>query len=488
MKQALMALLGDVELFSRKIIHRPLRPYQLEPARAILESVMDRQGRSITVMMARQAGKNELSAQIECLLLNLFQTRHVNIVKCAPTFKPQIINSKQRLEQTLGNPLNRGKWRGEWSYIVRLGAARCLFFSAEESASVVGATAHVLLEFDEAQDVSSIKHDKDFIPMGATTNCSKAYYGTPWDENNLLEQIIRRNRELEKRDGVRRHFEYPWWVVAEYNPLYGKFVESERDRLGEDHPLFKTQFKLERIGGETGFLSAQQRAQMMGEHPRIHRREDGAVYVAGIDIAGSDEDASDAALRNAKPHKDSTVISIGRLDFSLISDAVLEPRVELVDVYYWTGRGHREQYEQMLDLLRNVWGVSRVVVDATGIGAGVADFLESALGAETVEKFVFSSTSKSRIGFGLLAAVNSGRLKAYAGDGDENTREFWSQMEKARYSVRNNQQINFFVPEREGHDDFLLSLALLVEASAGYGVAPAGDVIRRPIDYQDGRY
>jgi hypothetical protein len=488
MQNTLKTLLGDIALFSRQIIGRPLRPYQLEPARAIYESVLNRDGRSVSVMMARQAGKNELSAQMECFLLNLFQKRALNLVKSAPTFKPQIINSKQRLEQVLQNPLNQGKWRGQYSYQIRLGNARCLFFSAEEGANVVGATAHLLLEFDEAQDISIAKHDKDFMPMGATTNCTRAYYGTPWDDRNLLEEAIRHNQEQERRDGIRRHFEYPWWVVAEHNPLYGRFVEAERDRLGEGHPLFKTQYKLERIGGQAGFLSSQQRAQMLGDHPRQHRREDDAVYVAGIDIAGVDEAEPEALLRDVSPRRDSTVITIGRLDFSLVSDLVLEPRVEVVEHYCWTGEGHRAQYERMLDVLRSVWDVQRVVVDATGIGAGVADFLRHALGEETVETFVFTAPGKSRLGFDLLTAVNSGRLKIYAPDGSDECRQFWQQMELARYAVRHNQQINFFVPERDGHDDFLISLALLIKAATGCALAPAGKIARRVQDYQDGRF
>ncbi|MBI4317391.1 MAG: hypothetical protein HY675_02785 [Chloroflexi bacterium] len=484
----------DMATFSRKIIGRPLRPYQLSPARAIFDSIRHRNGLSISIMMARQAGKNELSAQLECYLLNAFQMYGGNIVKCAPTFKPQIINSKQRLEQMLQNELNLGEWKGEWSYIVRLGQARCMFFSADDSSNVVGATAHILLEFDEAQDISPQKHDRDFMPMGATTNATKAYYGTAWDEDGLLELVKQKNLEMERKDGLQRHFEYPWWVVAEHNPLYAAYVQGERARLGDVHPLFRTQYKLETIAGVAGFLSAQQRAQMAGSHPRCRRPaevtwpEGELVFVAGVDVAGKDEEAADAQLRAVKPRRDSTVVTIGRLDFSLVSDLVLEPRIEVVEHYYWTGRSHREQYEALLDVLRSVWGCGRVVVDATGIGAGVADFLMAALGDDVVEPFVFTMPSKSRLGYKLLAAINSGRFKMYAADGSEECQEFWTQCERARYRIGANQTLSFYVPEADGHDDFLISAALVVQAAAGYGIAPAGEVAMRPVEYEDGRY
>ena len=46
-----------------------LRPYQAEPARAILRDARLGDGNTFTVLMSRQAGKNELSAWIEKVLL-----------------------------------------------------------------------------------------------------------------------------------------------------------------------------------------------------------------------------------------------------------------------------------------------------------------------------------------------------------------------------------------------------------------------------------
>jgi len=56
-------------------------------ALAILESVFNRKGLTFSVEIARQGGKNELSAQLELLLLTLYITEPQNLVKCSPTFK-----------------------------------------------------------------------------------------------------------------------------------------------------------------------------------------------------------------------------------------------------------------------------------------------------------------------------------------------------------------------------------------------------------------
>ena len=495
LERALATALRDPGTFSRYVLRRPLRPYQLEPARAIVDSVLHRRGLTFTVMMSRQAGKNELSAQLECYLLNLFQRAGGNLVKAAPTFKPQVVNSKLRLEQMLKNPWNRGRWRPEMGYMLRLGEARVLFFSAEPGANVVGATAHLGLEFDEAQDIAPEKHSKDFLPMGAATNCTRVYYGTAWDSKSLLEQMKQLNLEAERRDGIRRHFEYPWWVVAEHNWAYRRYVEAERARLGDDHPLFKTQYRLTTLGAGGGFLSASQRAQMAGQHSRLASPEPGKAYVAGVDIAGEDEmghrrqdTAADAELRAARPRRDSTVVTIAEVDWSPVAEGLLEPRLLVREHLWWTGRKHREQYAGLLDLLRNVWGCGRVVVDATGVGAGVASFLAAALGETVVEQFVFTAPSKSALAYALLGAVNAGRLKLYAPDGSPECQECWRELELARCEVRAHQQMSFHVDESEGHDDFLMSLALCVRAAEGLKLAPGAAVVEGERMWEDGAF
>ena len=143
-----------------------------------------------------------------------------------------------------------------------------------------------------------------------------------------------------------------------------------------------------------------------------------------------------------------------------------EPHLKVVQHYWWTGRKHRELFPQLVDLLKRVWHCRAVVVDATGVGAGVASFLVGALPL-VARPFVFSATSKSALGYGLLAAVNGGRLQMYADDGSPESTEFWREEQLARSALHENQRLSFYVDPREGHDDLLMSLALAVEAAAG---------------------
>jgi hypothetical protein len=376
-----------------------------------------------------------------------------------------------RLKQRLDDFGFEGIWLTEMGYIIRLGAARQVFLSAEESSSVVGHTADILLEIDESQDVSKDKYTKEFRPMASSTNATTVHYGTTWDDSTLLEEIKQSNAELEKADGIKRNFRFDWLTICRYNPGYRSFVEAERARLGEDHPLFLSQYALLPIRTGGGFLSRTQIAGLNGAHLRERSRAAGqSLYVAGIDLAGEAEVTEDLEL--TVRGRDATVITIAAVDFPGAETGVKEPHLRVVEHYCWVGRKHSELYRQMIDILRNTWGCSRIAVDATGIGAGVASFLTKALGSRVVQ-FKFSQVSKSALGFNLLAAINSGRLKLYCGDGSQDYRELMFELERARSVFRPNQTINFFVDPSEGHDDYLISLALCVEAAGGLRRAKA---------------
>ena len=384
---------------------------------------------------------------------------------------PQLLNSIFRLKDRLNDAGYKGLWAAEGRNSFRVGRARQVFLSAEPSSRVVGATAHVLLEMDEAQEIDKTKYHKEFRPMGASTNVTTVLYGTPWDGDSLLEEQKQLNLEMERRDGVRRHFRYDWQDVARHNPLYRQYVEGERLRMGEDHPLFRSQYMLLPVLGQGGMLGASQQAQLQGGHLRRRWPEQGKTYVAALDMAGGvvESDAPSAGAShdpgNGRPRRNSTVLTIAELDFDAGDPFSGEPQVKVVEHVQWTGVSLAAVYPQLVDLLKRVWNCRRVVVDATGLGQGPASFLERVLGRGIVESFVFTVQSKSRLGFDLLAAVNSGRLKMYAPDGSPEYVEFWEQMARAEAYFRPNRTMNFHVDPKRGHDDYLASLALLVQAS-----------------------
>lgn len=441
------------------MLQQELRPYQLEAARAIFASVRQRRGLTFSVEIARQGGKNELSSRLELLLLATNLNRDVTAIKVAPTLKPQALISLDRLWQRVQDAGLQWLARKENGNSVRLGRARQVFLSAEPSSNIVGHTADLFLEVDEAQDIDAGKFDKEVRPMAASSGATTVFYGTAWNEDNLLERVRRSNLAAEINDGVRRHFEYDWQVVASSNPAYGAFVEAERLRLGEDHPLFRTQYCLQVLPDQGRLLNASQRLLMQGSHARLTAPVPGEVYVAGLDIGG---EAPEPEL--ASRH-DATVLTLARLRPPQDDDPLAMSELEVVAFFVWQGTPQAQLYGALRSLLGEVWTVRALVVDATGLGEPLAAFLRRSLHATAVRALKLSAESKSQLGYDLVQAAAGGRLRLFKDEGTPELAECQHQLSLCRAYYRPNRQLSFTVDERDGHDDYVMSLALAVAAA-----------------------
>jgi phage FluMu gp28-like protein len=148
------------------------------------------------------------------------------------------------------------------------------------------------------------------------------------------------------------------------------------------------------------------------------------------------------------------------------SSPVQAPSVEVVRHYAWQGAPHATQYGALVSLLRETWRVQRLAVDATGIGEPLAAFLGNALGPSRVEAVKLSTDTKSSLGYELLTAVGAGRVRLYTGIDAAECRR---QLEHCRAVYKPNRTLSFYVDQRDGHDDYVISLALCVSAAANGG-------------------
>lgn len=421
-----------------------LRPYQQDVARAVIKMVGAHSGGSVAVAMARQSGKNETSAWIERTLLLRYFAEGGTGIKAAPTLKPQAQISRDRLARSLRESgAGRFVRQGDpWTYF---GRARWGFFGAGKESNVIGHTADILLEADEAQDIAVEKFDKDFRPMVASTNAPVVFYGTPWLDDDLLAQA-RASSSLE--------FVVPWSVAAEHNPAYAEYVASERERLGANHPLFITQYEMQTLPGGGRLLSAAQLATVHGPHERERQPTPRASYVAGIDVAGED---TAGTLRG----RDATVCTIGRV---IWGDRHLPPCLDIVEQYAWTGTAHSALYDQLAALM-NSWKIRDVAVDSTTLGEALAILLQRALGKDRVIAYRFTERSKSDLGYALQASATTGRLKMWANDQSPEYTATMRQLAAARATYKPNRTVAWAVPESEGHDDHLVSVALVNHAA-----------------------
>jgi hypothetical protein len=108
----------------------------------------------------------------------------------------------------------------------------------------------------------------------------------------------------------------------------------------------------------------------------------------------------------------------------------------------------------------------RLLIDHTGLAEALAALLTQRLGEERMVSFRFSRPSKSHLTYQLLSMMNSGQLKMYQAD-EALTRiaeEPWKQLRRARYRIAALETMTMDVNPSEGHDAFLISTTLLIEA------------------------
>jgi hypothetical protein len=356
---------------------------------------------------------------------------------------------------------------------------------------------------------------KDFDPMGAATNVTTVYFGTAWTSQTMLAQEMGRLEEVEQRDGIRRVFRVPADVVGAEVPAYAAYVKKRVEKLGRNHPLIRTQYYLEAIDAEAGMFPPQRRALMRGDHERRHDPVPGHRYALLVDVAGEDETAGDATDRDAlsNPRRDATATTVVEVDYgcryaytqgryaytqgggaytqgryaytqgryayteggSAHSQYGRLPHYRAVDRKLWLGVKHTALHAQILALARH-WHAVWVVVDATGVGAGLASFLGSILGdhrdkpAGRVIPVLFSSKVKSDLGWNFLAIVETGRYRDYAYDSAQDTAQYWYEVDACQREVRSGPErlLRWGVREApaydgriaRGHDDLLVSAAL----------------------------
>ena len=498
------------------LTRRILRPYQLAPARAIVDSIEKGLGRQFAIVFSRQAGKDELLAQLVAFLLSRYREVGGNVVLGAPTFQPQAALSRDRLLDRLANPLTGRLTSVRDGYAVTCGRASARFLSASPGANARGQTADLLLVANEAQDIRPEVWDAVFDPMAASTNATTVFLGTVWSRDTLLARQMRHLEALEQQDGIKRVWRVPWEQVAVDLPAYGDRVRSRIAQLGINHPFIKTEYCLEELDGEGGLFPAHRLAQMQGDHPRRHRAEPGKRYALLIDVAGEEEGGTGPLAFDNASRRDSTAVTVveigggeagrdwaegGRREadgerrlrfapgdpstplgmtntssaFRLPPSAL--PIYRVVDRLAWTGERHTALHARIVDLARNVWRASAVVVDATGVGAGLASFLAAALGerrdgrpapAITTIPYLFTGASKSALGWEFLSLIDSGRFKEYRDDLGSGTPEaqltalYWDQLRATTYETvpGPGKQLRWSVPVARGHDDLVVSAAL----------------------------
>ena len=185
--------------------------------------------------------------------------------------------------------------------------------------------------------------------------------------------------------------------------------------------------------------------------------------------------ANEAILTN--PQRDSTALTIVEIDLSTLDDDLIQAPCYLVrHRKLWTGTLHTTLYAQ-LKALAELWDPRYIVIDATGVFAGLASFLENSFPQadwrhlSAVIPFLFNASTKSKLGWDFLAVVETGRFKDYQViENDANQVLFWKQLSSTQMeiSIGPNRSMKWGVPDGTRdqstgsliHDDLVISAAL----------------------------
>lgn len=238
--------------------------------------------------------------------------------------------------------------------------------------------------------------------------------------------------------------------------------------------MIRTQFFSEEIDGEGGLFPESRRVLMMGKHEKQVQPGAGKVYAMLIDIAGEEEGQGQGqaggqgqAMPQHGGKRDSTALTIVEVDLETMQDELIKaPTYKVMFRKLWVGTQHTKLYGEILALGR-LWDVKKLVVDATGVGAGLSSFLERALPGMVIQ-FRFNAATKSQLGWDFLAVIDSGRYKEYIPE-DAEQALFWNQLNACQYSITPgiDRKMKWGVPDgmrnNSGeyvHDDLILSAAL----------------------------
>lgn len=467
-------------------------PYQIQFSKRIIRSVIDNDGDEITGLQSRQSGKSEVIsttcgglAIILPVLANMpmfagdkrlegFKDGVLIGVFAPALFQAQISFNRMKTrmmskhaEEIMADPdilLNFDTNNGQNIALTNGSIITCM--SASEGSNIEGKSYHLII-VDESQDVSNFKYLKSISPMGAFYNATKILIGTPTTHKGFFFNSIERNkRDHANGAGRRNHFEYNWEVVVKYNPKYGKYIEGEKAKLGEDSDEFQMSYNLKWVL-ERGMFVDPDKFDKLGDEFLDYTFTDMVnVHTAGIDLG---------------KNSDSTILTIVEVDHE--NPVLVEKSKELhvPDYYAYNtlvkyhyeimGDNYEEQYHQLIDVLSQ-FNIIRLAVDATAVGSPMADRFIANLPYEVIP-YVFSTPSKSDLYKHMDAEIKSSRFRYPQSPNAKETREykrFEQQFLSLQKSYSGQHMVVSHPPERGAHDDYPDSTALAVWAAKGEGV------------------
>lgn len=456
---------------------RNLRGPQAWVIEQVEKHIARHDGQVMPIRQARQTGKNEISAVLHRRHLWRRQNYPSSQIwiRTAPTHKPQIVNSKKRLRELLDlspskiirHPLfKNAKLTTEEGYIWRLGNASVEFISSGPTANVVGGTANVCLDMDEAHKVNKDKFDEDFAPMAADKSAAIVLWGVAADGHDLMSFYREHNKSIGRSD---LNIDLPCEVFMEHNPRYARHVEARVSALGYDHPIIKTQYRLVDVASEGSFFNSIQQVSLLdGGHERELVPRAGSRYQMIVDIAASNENNVEDILKGDEDAvEDSTAIWLYKVTNILTANGLF-PLIQLVNVIWLTGVSLPKQEELIEDTIKT-WKCEKVTIDSIGVGRQIGESMAKKFGPVMVNAYTASADTVSQDCYDLLARVNHNAVKMFRNDGSEVWREVERQVGWTKYSAKEGRMKLLKPKGAKKHIDLVKALTYINQNSPSAG-------------------
>lgn len=481
------------EVYSGRVMYK----YQEQMSKRIIRSVLENDGEEITGLFSRQSGKTEtIAITVGGLMIILprlanmpmfLNDKRFELFKdgfwvgiFAPSMRQsQITYNRMRgrmnckeAQAVLSDPdFNLEFSTSNGTTVSLTNGSYCMAISASDNSNIEGETFKLLI-MEECQDISNYKIRKSIHPMGAAYNSTIIKIGTPTTFKGDFYETINRNKKKRENGGRRNHFEYNYKTVMKYNPRYAKYVEREKERLGETSDEFRMSYNLEWIISRGMFVDIDELEQLCGEDflERVHS-DLKATHVMGLDIGGGSDGKN-------KKSADSTVGTVVEVDWDnpVLMDKSHDEETNRDIIYMafntyikdWIelspeiAENYEEQFALLIEYFKR-WNIVRLVCDATR-EASLSQRIAANVRFEVVP-FVFGVKSKSDLYKHLQTEIKTGRARYPMGEETQKTPEFKKfieQMGDLQKGYRGADMVVSHPEEKGAHDDYPDSWALAV--------------------------
>jgi len=437
----------------------------------ILNSVLNRLGKTLVVEFSRQAGKTECVTGTTSFLIpfvfalkreiGVDLPKEFNIGIFAPQ-KEQAKTDFDRIRSDLskiresGFNLQFSEFNGNTITIEsdEQPTVRIFCFSASPTSRTESKTLHLII-LEEAQDLEDQKVRTTILPMGAATNATVVYIGSGgykkcdfWQHIQKLpneDKVIVPYKEIIKERQIMYNI-----TKNDFYLDYSKHIKKQKREIGEDSDEFKTQYGLEWMLERGQFITYEELMKLESEYDYEHYQKHG-VGVELDTYAGIDWGKKN----------DSTILT------------VINQNCEVVFWAEFLGDDYSSQIFDIVQMLTRFRGLKEVFCDATGNQDMAVDMLNHEMDKKRMKAYVtpivFTSKSKDMMYKNLKRLmcdkVMDGKIIEHARfkfpvEHSTCKEKFVKQMLDLQKEIRNNMW-RCEAPSGPGyHDDYCDSIAL----------------------------